>query len=41
VDNIKVDLGEMGRGDVNLIGLAKDRDKWRAHVNVIKNHQVP
>jgi hypothetical protein len=32
VDNIKIDLGEIGRGGVGWIGLAQDRDKWRALV---------
>jgi hypothetical protein len=27
VDNIKMDLGEIGRGDVDWIGLYQDRDK--------------
>jgi hypothetical protein len=29
VDNIKRDLGEVGCGDVDWIGLAKDRNRWR------------
>jgi hypothetical protein len=33
VDNIKVDLGEIGWGDVDWIGLAQGRDRWRAVVN--------
>jgi hypothetical protein len=33
VDNIKMDLGEVGWGDVDWIGLAKDRNRWRAVVN--------
>jgi hypothetical protein len=28
------DLGEVGWGDVDLISLAKDRDRWRAVVNL-------
>jgi hypothetical protein len=28
VDNIKMDLGEVGWGDVDWIGLAKDRNRW-------------
>jgi hypothetical protein len=27
VDNIRTNLGEVGRGDVNWIGLAKDRNR--------------
>jgi hypothetical protein len=41
VDNIKMDLGEIGWGGVYWIGLAQDRDKWRALVNVVMNLQVP
>jgi hypothetical protein len=35
VDNIKMNLLEIGWGDVDCIGLAKDRDKWRALVNSV------
>jgi hypothetical protein len=27
-DNIKMDLGEIGFGDVDWIHLAQDRDRW-------------
>jgi hypothetical protein len=30
VDNIKMDILEIEWGGVNCIGLAQDRDKWRA-----------
>jgi hypothetical protein len=30
VDNIRMDLGEVGWGDVDWISLAKDRNRWRA-----------
>jgi hypothetical protein len=33
VDNIIMDLGEVGWGDVDWIGFAKDRNRWRAVVN--------
>jgi hypothetical protein len=33
VDNIWMDPGEMGWGDVDWIGLAPDRNRWRALVN--------
>jgi hypothetical protein len=33
VDNIRMDLGEVGWDDVDWIGLAKDRNMWRALVN--------
>jgi hypothetical protein len=40
-DNIKMDLREMGWGDVNSIGQAHDKDKWRALVNAVINLRVP
>jgi hypothetical protein len=30
LDNIRMDLVEVGWGDVDWIGLAQDRDRWRA-----------
>jgi hypothetical protein len=41
MDNIKMDLLEIGWGGVDWIGLAQDRDKWRALVNGIVNLRVP
>jgi hypothetical protein len=40
MDNIKMDLGEVGRGDVDWIDLAKDRNRWRALVNSVLNLRV-
>jgi hypothetical protein len=40
VDNIRIDLGEVGWGDVDWIGLAKDRNRWRASVNSVLNLRV-
>jgi hypothetical protein len=37
VDNIRMDLGEVGWGDVDWIGLALDRNKWRALLNSVLN----
>jgi hypothetical protein len=37
VDNIRMDLGEVGWGDVDWIGLGQDRDRWRAFVNSVMN----
>jgi hypothetical protein len=41
VDNIMTDLLEFGWGDVDWIGLAQDRDRWRALVNSVLNVRVP
>jgi hypothetical protein len=41
VDDFRMDLGEVGWGDVDWIGLAKDRNRWRALVNSILNLRVP
>jgi hypothetical protein len=41
VDNIGMDLGEVGWNDVYWIGLAKDRNRWSAVVNSVLNLRVP
>jgi hypothetical protein len=41
VDNIKMDLLEIGWGGLDWIGLAQERDKWRALVNAVMNLRVP
>jgi predicted small integral membrane protein len=41
LDNIRMDLVEVGRGDVDWIDLAQDRDKWRALVNSVLNLRFP
>jgi hypothetical protein len=41
VDNIKIDLLEIGWGDVDSSGPAQDRDKWRALLNAVMNRRVP
>jgi hypothetical protein len=41
VDNIRIDLGELGWIWVDWIGLAQDMDQWRALVNVVMNLLVP
>jgi hypothetical protein len=41
VDNIRKDLGEVGWDDVDWIGLAQDRNRWRAVVNSVLNLRVP
>jgi hypothetical protein len=40
-DNIKLDLQEMGCGEMDWIDLAQDRDTWRAVVNTVLNLWVP
>jgi hypothetical protein len=39
VDNIRMDLGEVGWGD--WIGMTKDMNRWRAVVNSVLNLRVP
>jgi hypothetical protein len=41
IDNINVDLLETGLGVVDWIGLAQDRYRWRALVNLVMNLWVP
>jgi hypothetical protein len=41
VDNFRIDLREVGWGDVDCIGLAKDRNRWRALVNSVLNLRSP
>ena len=40
-DNIKMDLEEVGRGCGDWMGLAQDRDRWRALVSTVMNFRVP
>jgi len=41
VDNIRMDLQEVGCGYVVWTGLAQDRDRWRTLVSAIMNLRVP
>jgi hypothetical protein len=41
LDNIRTNLGEIGWGDVDGIGLSQDRNRWRALVNSVMNLPVP
>jgi hypothetical protein len=41
VDNIKMDVLEISWGGVDWIGLAQDRDNWRALMNAVMNLRVP
>jgi hypothetical protein len=39
-NNIKIDHGEIGSGDMDWIDLAQDRDQWKALVNTAVNPWV-
>ena len=41
VDNIRIDLEEVGCGYMVWIGLAQDRDSWWTLVSAIMNLEVP
>jgi hypothetical protein len=41
VDNIKIDLREIGWDGMEWIDLAQDTDQWRAPVNTAMNLRVP
>jgi hypothetical protein len=40
-DNVRMDLQEVGCGCGDWIGLAQDRDTWRALVSAVRNLRVP
>ena len=40
VDNIRMDLEEVGCGCMDWIGLAQDRDRWRTLVSAVMNLRV-
>ena len=41
VDNIRMDLQEVGCGYMDWIGLAQYRDRWRTLVSAVMNLRVP
>jgi hypothetical protein len=41
LDNIRMNLVEVGWSDVDWIGLAQVRDRWRALVNSVLNLRAP
>ena len=41
VNNIRMDLQEVGCGYMDWIGLAQDRDRWRTLVSAVMNLGVP
>ena len=41
MDNIRMDLQEVGCVYMDWIGLAQDRDRWRTLVSVVMNLRVP
>jgi hypothetical protein len=41
VDNIKMDLREIGLDGMDWLDLVQDRDQWRALVNTVMYLRVP
>jgi len=41
VQNIRMDLQEVGCGYMDCIGLAQDRDRWRTLVSAVMNLRGP
>jgi hypothetical protein len=41
VDNIKINIREIGWDGMDWTNLAEDRDQWRALVNTVMNLRVP
>jgi hypothetical protein len=41
MDNIKMDLREIGWDGMDWIDLAQDRDQWTVFVNTVTNLRVP
>ena len=41
VDDIRMDLQEVGCGYMDWVGMAQDRDSWRRLVSAVMNLLVP
>jgi len=41
VNNIRMDLQELGCGNMDWIGLVQDRERWRTLVSAVMNLRVP
>ena len=41
VDNLRMDLQEVGFGYMDWIGLAQDRDSWQTLVSAVMNLRLP
>jgi len=41
VDNIRMDVQEVGCGYMDWIGLAQDTDRWRTLMNAVMNIRIP
>ena len=41
VDNIRMDIQDVGCGYMDWIGLAQDRERWRTLVSAVMNLRVP
>jgi len=41
MDNIRIDLQQVGCGYMDWIGLVQVRDRWRTFVSAVMNLRVP
>jgi len=41
IDNIRMDLQEVGCGYMDWIGLTQDRNRWRMLVSAVMNLRIP